>query len=270
MPTRFARSVPSASPPAAEPASPVETWNPPARAFVPDEILLYDLTESPLCLKVRICLHLKGVPFRRVTLTLGRRRELRRLSPMGQVPVLVRGAEAIPDSRRIARHLEATHPSPALIPVGVEARAYAALLEEWADETLAFLVDAFKWLNPENRRAALGNTVGEMAGALLRPLAGRAILRRARRRYAAAGIGPEALPLLEERLRENLSTLATLLEGKPFLLGRVPTLADVAAFAQITCMQRYAERRLLEDVPTVTEWLERLADMPPVAAALAS
>ena len=46
-----------------------------------DEILLYDHSDSPFCLKARICLRLKGVPFRRVTVTAGRRRELRRLNP---------------------------------------------------------------------------------------------------------------------------------------------------------------------------------------------
>ncbi len=270
MPPRFARSVRPDRLPAAQPATPVDKWNRPSRAFVPDEILLYDLTDSPFCLKARICLHLKGVPFRRVTLTFGRRRELRRLNPAGQVPVLVQGGEAIADSRRIARHLEATHPAPVLIPAGAEARAYAALVEDWADQTLAFHVGALKWLNPDNRQAVLTNTAGEMAGAILRPLVRRIVLRRARRRYGTVGVGPAALEHLETRLRDNLSALATLLDGKPFLLGREPTLADVATFAQLTCMQRYAERHLLDAVPVVADWLERLAAVPPVAAALAS
>src|SRR5689334_8153295 len=101
-------------------------------AFVPDEVLLYDLDDSPFCLKARICLQLKGVPFRRVTVTIGRRRELQRLNPLGKVPVLVAGADVVADSSRIARYLEARHPEPALVPAPPEARAYAALLEEWA------------------------------------------------------------------------------------------------------------------------------------------
>ncbi|HYV57149.1 MAG TPA: glutathione S-transferase N-terminal domain-containing protein, partial [Candidatus Nitrosopolaris sp.] len=72
-----------------------------------DELLLYDASDSPFCLKARICLQLKGVPFRRVPVTLGRLRELRRLNPLGQAPVLVQGSEVVADSSRIARHLEA-------------------------------------------------------------------------------------------------------------------------------------------------------------------
>ena len=233
-----------------------------------DEVLLYDLDDSPFCLKARICLHLKGVPFRRVTLTVGRMRELRRLNPVGKVPVLVDAERAIPDSSRIARHLEERHPAPVLIPVTAEARAYAALLEEWADEALYPIVGAFKWLNPENRAAALANTVDEMAAPPLRPLVGRLLVRNVRRRYASWGCTPDRLPDLEERMRQNLATLDGLNDGKPYLLGRTLTIADVATFAQLAWMQRYGERRLLESVPAVTAWLARLASLPPIAAAL--
>jgi glutathione S-transferase len=239
-------------------------------AFVPDEILLYDLNDSPFCLKARICLQLKSVPFRRVSLTVGLLRELRRLNPLGKVPVLVGGGDVVVDSSRIARYLEERHPEPPLIPTAPEARAYAALLEEWADEALYFIVGAFKWLNRANRAAALANTVTGMAGGLLRPIVGRLVVRDVRRRYAAWGYTAAALGQFEERMREHLATLTTLLDGKPYLLGRAPTLADVAVFAQLAWMQRYAERRLIDQTPVVAAWLDRLGGLPAVAAALAS
>jgi glutathione S-transferase len=235
-----------------------------------DEILLYDHSDSPFCLKVRICLQLKDVPFRRVTVTLGRRRELRRLNPLGKVPVLVHGTEVVGDSSRIVRHLEACWPEPALIPQDAAARAYAALVEEWADEALYFLVGAFKWLNPSNRAAALANTVTEVAAGPMRPLVGRVLLRRVRKRYAAWGYDAGALGEFEARMREKLDVLATLLGDRPYLLGRGPTLADVAVFAQLSWMRRYVEAHLLDAVPPVSRWMERLAADPPVAAALAS
>src|SRR5689334_15456342 len=173
-------------------------------AFVPDETLLYDLDDSPFCLKARVCLQLKGVPFRRVTVTVGRLRELRRLNPLGKVPVLVAGGDVVADSSRIARHLEARYAEPALVPAAPEARAYAALLEEWADEALYFIVGAFKWLNRENRAAALANTATEMAGPIVRPVVGRLLARRVRRRYAASGYTAASLGDLEERMREHL------------------------------------------------------------------
>jgi glutathione S-transferase len=212
----------------------------------------------------------KEVPFRRVTVTLGRVRELYRLNPRGKVPVLVQGSEIVADSDRIARHLEARYPEPGLIPADPQARAYATLLESWADGALHFVVGGFKWLNPANRAAALANTAGEVAGGLLGPVVGRVLLRRERRRYAAWGYTAETLGRLEGRMREDLAVLGALLAGKPYLLGRSPTLADIAAFAQLSWMDRYREGHLLHEAPAVAEWCARLAAVPPIAAALSS
>jgi glutathione S-transferase len=235
-----------------------------------DEVLLYDLSDSPFCLKARICLQVKGVAFRRVALTLGRRRELRQLNPLAKVPVLVHGDDVVADSSRIARYLETQYPEPALLPSDPEARAYAGLLEEWADEALYFVIGAFKWLNPENRAAALANTVPEMTSPLLAPFVGPLIRRSIRRRYAAWGYTAAALGDLRERMRDNLEVLATLLDGRPYLLGRSPSLADVAAFAQLSWLARYVEGRLLDEVPAVQRWLTRVAAPAPVAAALSA
>jgi glutathione S-transferase len=235
-----------------------------------DEILLYDALDSPFCLKARICLQLKGVPFRSVSVTLGRVRELRRLNPLGKVPVLVQGTEVIADSSAIARHLEARHPEPCLLPADAEARAYAALLEEWADEALYFIIGGFKWLNRANRAAAVANTAHEIAPGPFAPLVGFLLRARIRRRYAAQGYTPAALGHLEERMCDSLAMLSTLLGAKAFLLGRAPCLADIAVFAQLAWMRRYAEGRLLEAQPIVGQWLARLGALPPVAAALSS
>jgi glutathione S-transferase len=235
-----------------------------------EEALLYDHSDSPFCLKARICLHVKEVPYRRVTVTLRRRRELRRLNPLGKVPVLVQGDQVIADSSAIARHLEAWRPEPALLPTEAAARAYSDLIEEWADEALYPIVVAFKWLNPANRDAALANTVRELEAGLLAPLVGRSLVRYVHRRYRLQGYAPEALGQFEDRMRANLETLGALLAGKPFLLGRAPVLADVAAFVQLSWMRRYAEARLLDDAPVVRAWLDRLGAIPAVAAALSS
>jgi len=234
------------------------------------EALLYDLTDSPFCMKARICLQLKGVPFRRVTRTLDRLPELRRLNPLGKVPVLVRDDEVVVDSSAIVRWLEARHPDPPLLPSDPAARAYCDLIEEWADEALYFVVGGFKWLNPANRAAALASTAEELGGGLLRPLYARLHVRQVSRRYRAWGYGPDALDVLEQRMRDNLATLETLLDQRAFLLGRQGTVADIAVFAQLVWMRGYVERRLLDDVPRVARWLARMEQNPAVAAALAA
>jgi glutathione S-transferase len=157
-----------------------------------------------------------------------------------------------------------------LIPSGPEARAYAALLEEWADEALYFLVGACKWLNPANHAAALANTVSEIAVPPLRPIVGWLLARNVRRRYAAWGHTAASLGLLEDRLCDSLGVLSALLADKPFLLGQSATLADIAVFAQLTWLARYAEGRLVAEFPVVAAWQARLGAAAPVAAALSS
>jgi glutathione S-transferase len=232
------------------------------------EALLYDASDSPFCMKARMCLHVKAIPFRSVAVTLRRLPELRRLNALGKVPVLVHDGEVIADSSAIARWAEARRPDPVLLPGDPAVRAYCTLLEEWADEALYFIVGGFKWLNPENRAAALTNTVTEICGGPLRPLVGRVLARRVRHRYAVWGYRAAQLGQLEARMRENLGALAGLLGDRPYLLGRSATLADVAAFAQLAWMRRYAERRLLDDVPRVVDWMERVEAAPPIAESL--
>jgi glutathione S-transferase len=235
-----------------------------------DEALLWDNGDSPFCLKARICLQLKGVPFRRVALTVARRRELRRLNPLGKVPVLVEGGEVVVDSSAIARHLEARYPEPALLPADAAARAFCTLVEDWADEALYFLVCGLKWLNPANRAAALENSLADVDAGLLRPVVARTLVRRVTRRYATFGYSVEHVAEFTERMRDHLGTVAALVDGKRFLLGRTPTLADIAVFVQVHWMQRYAEGRLVDEVPGVRAWLGRLEEVPAIADALSA
>src|SRR4030095_10574966 len=81
------------------------------------EALLHDLTASPFCAKARICLAVKGVSFRRLTLTVRGLRRLRALNPLGRVPVLEHDGRVIADSTAIAHYLGERVPEPALASV---------------------------------------------------------------------------------------------------------------------------------------------------------
>jgi glutathione S-transferase len=227
-----------------------------------DEILLYEASESPSGLQARICLHLKGVPFRRLAMRFAGLRALGRRDALGELPVLVQGTEVIAGARSIAHHLEERHPEPGLIPGDLAARAYVLLLEDWADDALGVLIGALRWLDPENRSAT------QSGGGWFRPFVSRIAARRAWRRYAAASWTPESLGLVRARVRDSVDLVGELLDGKPFLLGRTPTLADVAVFAQLATLARCREGRFLADAPTVDAWVRRLGAVPPIAAAL--
>jgi glutathione S-transferase len=230
-----------------------------------DEPLLYDVTDSPFCAKARICLQMKGVPYRRVTLTRKTLRDLKQLNPLGKVPVLIDRGRPIVDSSAIARHLEENHPEPPLLPSDAAAAAYCKVLEDWADESLYFAIGAFKWLNPANRHRAIARTTAELEAGLLAPLVSRLIVRQVVGRYRAWRYTAESLPYFEERIRENLAWLAELVSGRDFLLGRSLTLADVAVYVQLAWMRGYVEGRLLDEQPAVLAWLERLDAVPAVS-----
>jgi glutathione S-transferase len=231
------------------------------------EALLHDLTDSPFCAKARICLTVKGVSFRRLTLTLRGLRRLRTLNPLGRVPVLEHDGRVIADSTAIAHYLEERFPDPPLLPADPAARAYCDLLEDWADETLSFVVGAFRWLNPANRGVAVRATVRELGGG---PPVAWVVAARARRRYRAAGWTAASLAYFEDRLRADLRTLDGLLGGRDFLLGRSVTLADVAAFVQLRGLRRCAEEGMLGAEPAVAHWITRIAALPAVSRALAA
>jgi glutathione S-transferase len=233
------------------------------------DAILWDLTDSPYCMKARMVLQLKGVPYRRLTLTLWNRRELVRLSPIGKVPVLVRGADVIADSTDIVQAIDAAVPEPALRPRDPEARAFCDLVEDWADESLGAIANACKWVNPANRSAALARTVPEVAGGLPHALVARALVVRVLGRLRRAGVTAHSLEHLHARLRASLGIVAALLGDRDFLLGRTPTLADVAVFAPLAFLRPYTEAALVRDVPAVAAWCARLDDVPAIAAAIA-
>jgi len=236
---------------------------------VSDTLRLYDLLDSPFCLKARIVLALKHVPYERVVANLSRRSELRRLNPLAKVPVLVVvGREALSDSSRIARFVEGEFPRPPLLPKDASSRAYCHLLEEWADESLYFLIGAFKWLNPANRARAYTATSELVPSLLPKRLTMNLVRRGIAKRYRAQGYGAEHLAHLQERMAENLACLSDLLADKPFLLGRFVTLADIAVFAQLAWMSGYEEKRLLEAMPLVQKWMAQLEAVEEVQEAM--
>jgi glutathione S-transferase len=98
---------------------------------------------SPYVRKVLVALHLKGIPYEidPIVPFLGDDR-FSRLSPLRRVPVLVDDRVTLSDSSVICQYLEDRHPSPALYPEDVAARARARWLEEYSDTRMG---EVFIW-----------------------------------------------------------------------------------------------------------------------------
>ncbi len=107
---------------------------------------LYGYWRSTAAYRVRIALHLKGIPFESVAVNLrqGEQRspQFLALNPQGLVPTLVDGPAVISQSLSIVEYLEETHPAPPLLPAAPAARARARQI------ALAVAADLHPLANP--------------------------------------------------------------------------------------------------------------------------
>jgi glutathione S-transferase len=207
-------------------------------------MILHHYDTSPFSEKIRLIFGRKGLAWRSalqpnimpkpelVPLTGGYRR----------IPVLQIGADVYCDSQRIVRELERLHPSPTLYPGGSEGVCHA--LNLWADRMLfqaavpvvfGKIGDAVPKEFIEDRRKLMGG--GDFAAYI------------------------EAAPLFAEQLRAQASLLeAQLGDGRAFLLGAEPGLADFAAYHPVWFLRAIPPAAAaLAEFPAVGKWAERVA-----------
>jgi glutathione S-transferase len=207
-------------------------------------MILHHYDTSPFSEKIRLIFGRKGLAWRSalqpnimpkpelVPLTGGYRR----------IPVLQIGADIYCDSQRIVRELERLHPTPTLYPGGSEGVCHA--LNLWADRMLfqaavpvvfGKIGDAVPKEFIEDRRKLMGG--GDFAAFI------------------------KAAPLFAEQLRAQASLLeAQLGDGRTFLLGAEPSLADFAAYHPVWFLRAIPPAAAaLAEFPAVGKWAERVA-----------
>ncbi len=100
---------------------------------------LIEIPWSHNCIKVRLALDHKRLPYDVRAINGINRLPARRASGQWLVPVLVDDGRAIADSTAILLHLERHHPDPPLLPDDREQRAECLVLEAWADSSFMAL-----------------------------------------------------------------------------------------------------------------------------------
>jgi glutathione S-transferase len=114
---------------------------------------LIELYPSPFSERLRWVLDLKGLPYARTPyVPLASEEDHARRTGIRTAPVLVADGEVIGDSDRSVDWLEATHPSPALVPADPRRRAQVRTWELYATEVLApaarlVMIGGFKAMN---------------------------------------------------------------------------------------------------------------------------
>lgn len=229
-------------------------------------LILHQFEVSPFCDKVRRILHYKRKAYdtREVppTETLVR---LRRLNPVGKVPVLEHGEKIVTDSSDIARYLDETFPDPPIYPTDARDRALCHLLEDWADESLYFFELWFRFAVRENA-GEWSRRTSHSEPPLLRQATARALPTLMRNLLKAQGLGRKTDDGVLADFDRHVASLDALLSSDWLVGGRL-TVADVAAYSQLACAGETDQgAQILGSYPRLLSWMERVngATAPPV------
>lgn len=210
------------------------------------EILLHQYDTSPFSEKIRVCLGIKGLAWRAVDqpvimpkpdlvpLTGGYRR----------IPVLQIGADIYCDSQLIARELERRFPAHALFPAGQAGLVNAT--EQWCDKAVfqAAVVAIF---------GAIGDKVDPAFVKDREALSGQPF-----NVAAMQALSPFSLT----QLKAHAALLAEqLADGRAFLAGAEPCLADAAAYYNFWFLRSFAPGLAdrYGDLAQFDGWYDRVA-----------
>ena len=209
---------------------------------------------SPFCVKVARGLNYKKLPY--TSQFHGRR--LKALgNPLGKLPVLQHGNDLLADSTTILAWLDKHTPAPRLIPSDPTDAARARILEDWADQSLYFILMFLRWSPPDNYARYKADFIDNA------PLGTRRLLSRRRvlKQLVAQGIGKKDHDHVLGDLRQLLDDLQLILDTTPFLVGQTLSVADLAAFAMIggLCVGPTPEaERLVKEREPLWAWIQRV------------
>ena len=212
------------------------------------EIILHHYPRSPFAEKIRVTLGLKGLRWRSVIQPrIAPKPMLTRLTGgYRRIPVMQIGADIYCDTRRILAELEWRYPESSIYPPGT--RGHADVISGWADHALfANALGLVFGLNgdsfpPELHADRARFTAGKFDG------------------WDSAKMRLQ-LPVLRNQFKRHLAWLNDCMaDGRAFLLGNKPSLADIAVYHPLW----YARGNLgddagLGDFAKLGDWMECVA-----------
>lgn len=220
------------------------------------DLVLSGWAETPAVRCLTGVLRLKGLEFRFEPFTLRELREIVRHDGGVRGPRLRVDGRTIVGARAIRDFLEDRRPQPALRPRDISAAAWCHVLEDWAEEALAWRVAVLRWLVPAHRERAAAASASS-APALLRPVLAEthrvAMTLRLRARGRTAGDVPAA----EAALRRDLDELDRLLHDRDTLLGEPHgrSMADLVVAAELQALDGTAYEESVRARRSLIRWL---------------
>jgi glutathione S-transferase len=225
---------------------------------------LYNAPPSTCSQRVRFVLNAKELPFGEVKLDLMAGDQLKpeylALNPNGVVPTLDHDGAVVIDSSVIVEYLDEVAPEPShLTPTAPAERAHMRALMRFIDEmpAAAVRVPTFNLAFLPRFQAMSEQEFVAMAEA--KPLRKEFMLTMGRQ-----GFPEKDMTAALDRLRRTYGRMdqAIAQSGGPWLLGKQPTLADVAVMPALVRMADLGLAKMWQDLPRVKRWFEEIRAHP--------
>ena len=212
---------------------------------------------------MRFVLNAKGLPFDEVKLDLLAGDQLKpdylKLNPNGVVPTLDHDGNVIVDSSVIIEYLDEILPEPGFTPKAPVERAQMRSLMRFIDEMPAAAVRVPTFNLAFLPRFAAMSEEEFLAFAESKPLRKEFMLAMGRK-----GFPEKEMNAALDRMRRTYERMdETIAEsGGPWLLGKEPTLADVALMPAIVRMADLGLDTMWQDMPRVARWYDEIRAHP--------
>ncbi|MGH7003036.1 MAG: glutathione S-transferase family protein [Alphaproteobacteria bacterium] len=212
------------------------------------DFILHHYDSSPFAQKARWYFGLKKLPWRSVVIPMVMPKPL--LTPLTggyrKTPVMQIGADIYFDTSLIAAEIERRQPAPSFFPAGGE--GLAAIFGTWADQNLFLPAANFSLAQLADRLPpAFFEDRAKMMNRPVTPV----------EKIKAA------VPLFKSQMYLQLDRLAAIFaDGRQFLLGDAPGLADFAAAHPLWMVGMNSGKRVaagLDPYPVLRAWVERVA-----------
>ena len=224
---------------------------------------LYNAPQSTCSQRVRFLLNAKQLVFAEVKLDLLAGDQLKpdylKLNPNGVVPTLDHDGNIVIDSSVIIEYLDEVAPDESFTPRQPVARAHMRALMRFIDEmpAAAVRVPTFNLAFLPRFQAMSEQEFKAMAEA--KPLRREFMLTMGRK-----GFPEKDMNAALDRLRRTYARMDDEIarSGGPWLLGKAPTLADVAVMPAIVRMADLGLDTMWTDLPRVGRWYEAIRAHP--------
>jgi glutathione S-transferase len=207
------------------------------------DLVLHHYEMSPYAEKIRLALGRKGLAWRSVQtpMVMPKPDHVELTGGYRRVPVLQIGADVYCDTHCIARVLDRIAPSPLLVPPGLETQVHA--VSRWAETTFMMAIVAC---------FGIGGVFSDE------------FVEDRRKTMVPPGVDLDRasvmLPTKLLQIRANLDRLEQMLaDGRRFLFGAEPTLADLSAFHPLMALGLHERTgALLKPLRRVPDWMGRV------------